>query len=481
LEWSRDLTKKNIVDAIFDGENDNNRDKFLNNLGLLVVGYDNINNKYICILLYPFLFKAYKAYQMTMDLQSNEENIFVEGDPNYTKKGGGENCIEEGCTCIEFFPKEDNNKICNTCGHSILQHYKKERIKSKILTLAAETTRMKNKLDFLLQLYKNKFAELNNLDAFKFFKIPFESVKKWEPMLIKSFSQYKQYYNEPNPANNMKYKDMKKFIVQAHGGTVSINPNINLLPNEIVIMSCNILETVNSNRIYDLVNEFISPLNNDLIHLDNIELLFNMKEPRHRKDAFTYEYEGKVQYGNRNSFCIYTKKCPNLDLSFYDYGSKFSNNIPFFTYETPIIYSATTIREFLTKLNLNSRIASTSPEILELPLNVDTDISSPNMLKYLFNDITYSLSSMPVKSQLNEYIPRINELVSGLYNQKRLSTDRRAIQTYYDHIDFTKKSKGSLHSEILDMRRYWQSLPEDKWGENNPKKYVIYFVEACRS
>jgi len=134
-----------------------------------------------------------------------------------------------------------------------------------------EKIRQKNKLEFLLQLYKNKFKKFGNLSAFKFFKIPFNIAKKWKPMLIKSFSQYKEYYNTINPANNMNYKNMKKFIISAHGGTATNHSNIKLLPNEIVIMSCNILETVNGSRIKALINGFISPLNNDLIHIDNIE------------------------------------------------------------------------------------------------------------------------------------------------------------------------------------------------------------------
>jgi len=484
LLWSRKSTKRAIVDVIFDGENDTNRDKFLNNLGLLIVGYDNINREYICILLYPFLFKAYKAYQMTIDAQSDDENIFAEGDPNYTKKGGGEHCIV--CPCTDFIPKEDDAELCTACGHTILQHNKTERLKSTFKKMTSsiisqknikEKIRQKNKLEFLILLYIKKFEELGDLDAFKFFKIPFDIAKKWRPMLIKSFSQYKEYYSTINPANSMRYKDMKKFYIDTHGSINDEHLTIELLSNEIVIMSCHILETVNSLRINSLINAFISPSNNDLIHIDNIEYIMNIKESSHRTNSPQSIFHDETFYGNRNNYCIYTKKCPNLNLSFYDYDSEFRDNLPFFTYETPMRYTSPTIRDFLTNLELTDRLSSTSPEILDLPLNVDTNLHSPNMLKYLFNDMSYLGNSNPTESQVSEYKPRIRELVDKLSTQKNIT---REVQTYYDHIDFRIQEKGDLFTEINNMRRYWQSLPEEKW-ENNPNKYVIYFVGACRS
>lgn len=57
---SRSTPHSKIIDAIFNLENDNFRDKFLNNIGLFVIRVTEEN--YICILLYPFLFRAYKAY-----------------------------------------------------------------------------------------------------------------------------------------------------------------------------------------------------------------------------------------------------------------------------------------------------------------------------------------------------------------------------------------------------------------------------------
>jgi hypothetical protein len=428
---------------------------------------------------------------MTIDAQqSGEENIFVRGDANYTKVGGGEHCIEEGCMCIEFIPKEDNAEICNTCGHTILKHNKTERLKSNFKKIASsivdqknEKTRQKNKLEFLLQLYKNKFEEFGDLEAFQFFKIPFALAERWRPMLIKSFSQYERYYSESNPDNSMKYKDMRKFNISAHGSTSIMKTNIDLLPNEIVIMSCHILESVTSCRMRDLISEFISPSNNDLIHIDNIRYLMNTKESSNRKDAISYMYEKETKYGDRNNYCIYTNRCPNLQLDFYDYGSTFRENLPFFIYESPIRYSSATIRDFLLSLKLDDRLNTTSQEILDLPLNADTDLYSPNMLKYLFNDITYSTTNnnddKPTKSQLVEYIPRISTLVNKLGNQEDKPINSRAVQTFYKHINFTKKRKSTLLDEIGHMRNYWKSLPEKKW-ENNPKKYVIYFVYACR-
>jgi hypothetical protein len=302
LVFSRDPTKKYITDIIFNRENDNNRDKFLNNMGLLIVGFTN--SEYICILLYPLLFRAYKAYQMSIDTikstsDSDHIHIFEKGDRNYTKYGGSWEAIRKAL-------KEKN--------------------------------RQKNKLEFLLDLYNTqmiqKLEDVCLLDIFPFFKIPLMRAQQWYPMIIKPFNNYLANYS-------INYKYIKKFIIMGHGTTIHNTATtlsrktpavIDLYPNEIVIMSCNPKEVTSSNKIYHMAMELISPDNNDLIHFEHIKTLLNITENGNRMTFKNFAIGDTTYQGGRNNYCIYTKRCPNVKLSFYDYGSEFRDNIPYFVF-----------------------------------------------------------------------------------------------------------------------------------------------------
>jgi hypothetical protein len=492
LSMVKKKSKQHVINTIFKGEMDNNRDKFLNNLGLLIVGFNNTTDEYICILLYPFLFKAYKEYQVYLDtLEVSKENRVFNG-------GGKYDCNIDGCICTNFIPSEFDLQRCSNCNHFEPNHNDnlrgKRLLKTKFLPKIREMNIRKKKLKFILDLYKNIFYRTGIPEMFKFFAIPKDMAKKWQPMLIKSFSEYKKNYS------NL-YHHMRKFIVKSHGRyirpdiDIGENYNIDLEPNEIVIMSCNPFVPVTSNRINVLKMEFVSPSNNATIHYLNIlDFLNSNKETRDRMFS-----------SDRNNYCMYTKKCPNLVLQHYDYGSEFQDNLPYFTFESPMRYSSPTIADLIMNLNSTPEKKLTREEIFQLGLNLNPDdekteeilqlrlnndlsiTSSPNLIKYLFDDID-SLQEYPILEQLQTYKLRINNLVDKLGAQEDLEIDNREIKTYYKYIDFRKEKHkfeyfgrhtSNLQMEIDSIREYNKS--EKLNWDNNPDKKIIIFVGTCRS
>lgn len=508
VELSRSTPHSKIIDAIFNLENDNFRDKFLNNTGLFVIRV--IADNYICILLYPFLFKAYKAYQMQIDsLESARDStyvrIFEKDDKNYSKEynisrdngtitaekkiSGGDNkgaCTQ--CGCKSFIRSAQAEWICS-CGHTNVLHNKETNLRlnmkkftNTVKQVSSQIVTNKRKLDFLLDMFKDTidtyFAELETsslsetiLEYLPIFYIPHNLAKQWRPMNIKPFQSIRDYYDIPKVGSNIPpYNMMKTFITVAHGNNTPENEpsTIDLFENEIVVMSCNpwdILQT--DSNLFILQYSLKGVKKNNLMQLlEYYNIITSIRANR----KYVKLTDLDINY-SRNLLCVYTKRCPNLLLQFYD-NAEFSN-IPFTTIEWPAQYSSKTIDEFITK---NDLIPSTHSEINELLLNNTDNI--PNLITYMCNhldSISLTYNALP------EYIPRMKKYVEAMENQEHLelSDPNREIKTYYKHINFQKQETNTLEKEIKSMREYYKTLPESSW-ENNPGKYVIYFVFACR-
>jgi len=480
---------RNIKEIVFGNETrDANRDKFLNNLGLVIIGYGE--GSYLCMLLYPIIFTALKKYQQSKDLidskQFRGEHKSVFG--GFTFGGLTEEDIAQlkienpDITEEEIKQKKIYNIESNLIEKfgDILVHDDNQKEFIKVFK------------EFKKHIILQSGAISNIRELIRFFYIPYHMAKLWRPMSIKSFTgEYINQYDKNEDHLELPCcKRMKKFIIFAHGFNTpeGLPPTIDLEPNEIVIMSCNPWEPINVGFTSSLIMEFISPINVDSIHYTNIaEFLGASLNDKKRQEQ------------KRNNYCFYTKRCPNLSLQFYnprDYSrnsavvSTYQANIPFFTFESPMRYNANTIRELLQKLN--SDIEKEDPirgisgeiiseEVKNLPLNQDNEM--PNVLKYLFDNINLTKSIEPMMNNplLLKYMHRIQDLVKKIDAQEHISYDapERAVSTYYAHIDFQKQDKGSLLQEIESIREYNKS-PHLDWS-NNPHKYAIYFVKACRS
>jgi len=499
-----------------DETRDSNRDKFLNNLGLIVIGYDE--NNYICILLYPILFEKVKKYQQSRDLinsrqyRNTHSSIFgglTEEDIEQLKIENP-NITDEEIEQLRANDEEIEQLRANDeklMQKKLIQKNITENLQKKHSNIIAYNED-KKELDKIFQDFKEIIIQNKNnniTNVIKLFKIPYNMAKLWRPMAIKSFTgEYIQYYHSDEsyplylydtPIGEVvppSYKDMKKFMIVAHGlnePPEGLPPTIDLEPNEIVIMSCNPWEPITAGVTSSLIMEFSSPINVDSIHYTNIAEFLGASLNDQRRQATS-----------RNNYCFYMKRCPNLSLQFYnprDFYSRnraevsvYQSNIPFFTFESPMRYNANTIRELLQKLNSDIEKADTirgisgeiiSEEIQDLPLNQDNEI--PNMLKYLFDNINLTKSIEPMMDNplLLKYMSRIQDLVKKMDAQEHIPYDapERAVSTYYTHIDFQKQNTGSLLQEIESIREYNKS-PHLDWS-NNPHKYVIYFVKACRS
>jgi hypothetical protein len=413
----------------FQGENnfqfskyDKNRDKFLNNLGLLIIGYDKNINCYICILLYPLIFYKYKEYQNHKD--------DVRGLHGKDRIFGG------------------------------LNH---------------------EQIDLLLSFEHMILSKPNDWFMLTpFYYIAVDNAIQWRPMLIKQLNDLKSYSEE-----NAIFKDMKKFCIICHGEDTN-NKKINLEDNEYIIMSCDAGLVVNPTLLIDEIR-FIFSSNDNFVQ--KIEKLFEDTEKYNK-------YNQKVDdNGNgdiiRNNFCIYTKKCPDLNLFYfndfsdfkssenkffedeYGYGNEplndennddnlltlIYNNTPCFSFEFPIKYNSMSFSEMVSRsANL---LSSCDPKIIELDPNIDN-----NMLRYLYGDDIFRLLKsnnlkkylgnigklMELKTKIYQNIQKMNKFVTYIDKQKNNPPQEREIKTYYNHINYNNHENGLLSTEVNNIR-----------------------------
>lgn len=429
--------------------------------------------------------------------------IFEKDDKNYSKEynisrdngtitaekkiSGGDNkgaCTQ--CGCKSFIKSAQAEWICS-CGHTNVLHNKETSLRlnmkkftNTVKQVSSQIVTNKRKLDFLLDMFKDTidtyFEEFEIsetiLEYLPIFYIPHSFAKQWRPMNIKPFQAIRDYYDTPKIGSNIPpYNMMKTFITVAHGNNTPENEpsTIDLFENEIVVMSCNLWDILQVNSNLFILQYILKGVKkNNLMQL--LEY-YNIITSIHANRKYAKLTGLDINY-SRNLLCVYTKRCPNLLLWFYD-NAEFLN-IPMNTVEWPAQYSSKTIDEFITK---NDLISSTNAEINELLLNDAAD-GIPNLITYMCNhldSISLTFNTLP------EYISRITKYVETMETQEKLeiSDPNREIKTYYKHINFQKQETGTLEKEIKSMREYYKALPESSW-EGNSGKYVIYFVFACR-
>ena len=325
---------KNCHQLVFDGQIDN-RDKFLNNLALLIIGFDTSTNAYVCVLLYPTIFKIFKEFQ------EKKEAITFMGKSAYNLFGGGPDYYNYKSKYSEQLKK----------------------LKSGISASAHEYTESINKLiaEYENDIYNvlEKMTEPNT-NLLNFFKIPAKEkfTKAWVPMLIKDTSTL---------FTDERYREKKLFLLSAHGNSFPPKQKtIVLEDNETVIMSCNPLEGIGLN------------------YFDMEDLIFYHPIDENELDKLLQNYicKGFIDRGinrfksihSRNNFCMFTKKCPNIDLDFYEDENIAENiylksSICNITAEWPIIFRPNTINELIAQLGLNP--SEISEDVSKLLLNHD--------------------------------------------------------------------------------------------------------------
>lgn len=485
---------------------DNNRDKLLNNLCLLIIGVTETD--YICILLYPILFTEFKKYQKEKeDTNFGNINLYKVDEKTQTKfrkgvfEGGGNGrCTIKNCICIGFMAKSEiEPNICYYCDHPYITHLdvgiqleeQLETTQPKKYPTILKNLKEYNKINFLKAskfgkdivdiLYRNRY----NYPPIPFFQIPMNKhfTKHWRPMSIKAL--------DDNFFDNI-YDTAKRFVIDAHGAVPSGNDikTIDLKDNEIVIMSCAPNEPTAMKPIH-LLLLFYDNKNHKKLLMQKLNRISSTNTISRSSADVKTSLSGDLY---RNNFCIYTKKCPNLRLQFYNRsGNQFMKSIPRAVFEYPIKFKFNTVGDLLDILHIDKDMPIESP-IYRLPLQNYTDqdiISVPSILQYFSNKIedenidydhsyyiTQFLKMFDIEDTADIYYPkhlkRMNTFIKKLNNSKD-----DAISTYYEHIDPMDQEHGTLFREIIYMRKYYDSLPDSAW-DDNPSRKVVYFVSSCR-
>jgi hypothetical protein len=477
---------------------DNNRDKLLNNLCLLIIGVTETN--YICILLYPMIFTEFKKYQKEKeDTNFGNINLYKVDKKTQTKfrkgvfEGGGSGrCTIKNCSCIGFMAKSEiDPDICYYCNHPYDAHLdmgSSAVSQSKKYSVMLENLKEYNKINFLKASKFGKdivdilHSNIDNYPPIPFFQIPMDKnfTKHWRPMSIKALDD--AFFDNI-------YDTAKRFFIDAHGAVPSGNDikTIDLRDNEIVIMSCAPNEPTAMEPRHLLLLFYDNKNHKKLL----IRQLNRISSTNTINRSSAEASLSGVLY--RNNFCIYTKKCPNLRLQFYNRsGNQFMKSIPRAVFEYPIQFKFNTVGDLLDILHIDKNMPIESP-IYGLSLQNHTDqdiISVPSILQYFSNKIedenidydnSYYFSQFLEMFDIKdtdiydpEHLKRMNTFITALDNSKTT-----AISTYYEHIDPIDQEHGTLFREIIDMRRYYDSLPDSNW-EDNPSRKVVYFVSSCR-
>lgn len=485
---------------------DNNRDKLLNNLGLLIVGITSTD--YICILLYPILFEYFKIYQSNKEsIQFGTTRVYGEFRKGIFEGGGSGRCNYinevngEKCNCSEYQDGMSEDNICYRCEHSASFHMDGKTIFKEVFSPVLTKNNIKYSYNRTKLKDTFKQAIKSSLDLFydidmdiPFFRIPIKKnyAKEWRPMLIKALNS--NFFNT-------NYDNAKKFIINTHGSydvPSDNNKTIDLYDNEFVVMSCNPFEIIGTNKqlglmltFYDksdhkqfLMNYFKTGIDPDPILLD-------------RKDSKTLTEMGR-DLSYRDNYCIYTKRCPNLYLQCYD-TNPFKSHNPMGTFEYPMQFTSNTIGEFLNKIN-SSIVSGVPPNMMALSmkirepdryklpsilmfLNNDTDYNNPNyynnyVQKFRLFETKHSPpdgadpANLDNEAWANEHTTKLDYITEKLSSDKNLpieEEDRKIVKTYYNNLNPILKIQTTLEAEINEIRKY-----------NSEKKLVIYFVSACR-
>ena len=520
------------IEFLLYGDNRDDRDKLLNNLALLVIGINS--TEYVCILLYPVLFKAFREFKENVEkinfgsspvyAQPNENGILdnSEGSNKFISRkgifmGGGYGRCTECTGCEEYQDSGQDDGLCYNCEHPFTSHEENieniddHEMPTEVPIIApaipSSTNTGKDKFKKALKMANSDYKQARFIEESKFkefiiqilnsklnHNIPFfyiptkvKFTKEWRPMLIK-----------PLKRTNTDFMDIyyrgqaRTFLIDCHGaysyGLNNTLKTIDLYDNEIVVMSCATLECTArfpqnmamfccNSRYYK--NMFLEQLLSDYEKL---------------RQPFLKKYE--AIHDIRNNYCVYTKRCPNLALQFYNHEpNTLYKELPRPVYEFPTQFRSRTIGDLIATLPDPSILGSIDQNIKDLLISnapydnisgiaqfLENTIENTRFLSSIYynNMILYSLNNMndasldpAIISWLSTHKIRMNCLLDKFDKDLGQPKEQREIQTYYTHINPKKQETGTLFDEITKIREYYTKI--------DPKQQIIYFVSSCRA
>ena len=523
------------------GDNRDDRDKLLNNLALLVVGITS--TEYVCILLYPVLFKAFREFKENVEkinfgssqvyAQPNESGIFdSEGSNKFISRkgifrGGGDgHCTI--CSCDGYEDSGDN--FCLKCEHDFDVHIDETDVaESEVLAAevpAAEVPEVpaatavppesgKDKLKKALKMANSDYKQARLIEESKFKEfiiqilnsrlncnIPFFYVptkvkftKEWRPMLIKPLN------NTNTDFMDIYYRGQARtFFVDCHGaysyGLNNTLKTIDLYDNEIVVMSCATCECASrfpyAMTFFCCSSQYYRDMFIDFVLGDSTKL----NRPFLKRFESNQTSLNGVQIPYRNNYCVYTKRCPNLSFYFYNHNpNTLYEEIPCPVYEFPTQFRSRTIGDLIATLPDPSILGPITQDIKDLSISNAPYDNIPGITQFLGNTIenTSFLSSIYCNNIKFYHSTKMNDASVPSYIQSWLSTNKIRMNCLLDKFD---KDLGQP-KEKREIQTYYTHINPKKqetgtlfdeitkireyYTKIDPNQKIIYFVNSCRA
>ena len=371
---------------------DNGRDKYLNNLPLIIISIidDNCN----CILLEPTLFDQYR-------------------NALYSK--------------IEAITEYEKNKASISTSGMSLKEIATHRITSVFKT-AQEYKKME-------KMHKNIYDIIINLiDSSDLISIHCNNLQQWKPMLIKNFSYLKNMYSLVDPSIKL-IETLPTFIIVGHGKECNLLP-IQLNDNEYVVMNCN-----------PHTSSFVSNLNflstyytkfGETNKTEKIENNYMANYINYHKNINDYDDPKNNAANSKHNICVFLKKCPNLTI-------KLKNNC---TKKTPHYINLQTLN-----IDCNVFFKTCAYEFpIEYVINPNSTIFNIDSNSNIFESESYknqlnTLFQKKMSSKEQTYIKK--------FKNKIIDIDKISKKSFYYNASETN-FQTSLSEIIRKIREYQQ-------------------------
>ena len=377
------------------------------------------------------------------------------------------------CTCMLLEPKLfDKYKSIIYLKIEAMQVYKRDREQPsellsgqkmmKSLLTMVKSPEYKKMEEFHKNFYKNLTRLIeSNIEPGKFLEkiytvnISCSELEKWEPMLIKSLSDLKSMNSLIPGMKLIEY--LPTYILVAHGCESTKLP-IKLEDNEYVIMNCN-PHTLSWGSFMNMLKLFYT--NPQKTKIQIIEEYFNI--PSDNGIDLLETYKRKKQ-----NFCVFSKKCPNLDLLFYhnceqsNIGDQDFINLKILeiecnqfykshVFEFPVVFSEES--SSVASVEASSEVLEVSSEVLEVSSEV---LEEEDIIK--LNNIFKENLTEDEKDYFIEF-------------NKKLKLKQLEIPSSYYYDPSNMSLESTLSEEIIRIRSYRQDIEQ---------KGFCLFLNSCR-
>jgi len=370
--------------------------------------------------------------------------------------------------CFEQLSEYNKNYYMTNIAELIKQQ-KKQNLKNLIQSIgkAASIESAQQKIQLREYLKEFEIANIDNTKIFKF-DILADLAINWAPMRIKSISSI---FNDQAFLS----KNQDKFIISsAHGGELN-TPPIPLRENEYVIMNCNpwkstilslklgmnLLLNKSGNQLVDSLDNFRDFINNYL-RLNTYK--YNRDDWDHGEE-FDYKLEKFKSLEDtvyKNNFCVFSNKCPDISLSYYNESKDSSANsqlmseIPMSLIQVPVKYKSSSFGELINKIEStieeedNKQIFSSMENYTKLSTkNPNIDDIESMLTPSSFEQITLFSK---IDTHNSESDIKIRQSANRLKYITKYLDESDEITTYAANIDPNKKIDTTLKSVIENLR-----------------------------